>query len=123
MKRQLRIAVSLNRLNQMELGFTETAGAARRCEYAVPATTLLDGILTIALHYRDCEDAGNVFDELKNLSGRGTDVHIPHLRRKSRRILLNLRTASLSLAWGASSSRLRPSLQIFRNSDPSRPGE
>lgn len=54
---------------QMEFAFVETMEPAKRYEYAVLVTSLLDEILTVAQHYRDRGDAENVFDELKNQWG------------------------------------------------------
>lgn len=65
------VAISAKRKGQMEFGFVEIDGTAKKYEYAVLATTLQDEVLTIARHYRDRADAENNFDELKNQWGWG----------------------------------------------------
>lgn len=65
------VVISEKLKDQMELGFVETAGTAKRYEYAVLATTIPGEVLTIAQHYRDRADAENNFDELKNQWGWG----------------------------------------------------
>jgi len=65
------VAISAKRKGQMEFGFVEIDGTAKKYEYAVLATTLKDEVLTIAQHYRDRADAENNFDELKNQWGWG----------------------------------------------------
>ena len=56
---------------QLEFAFMETFGTVKKYEYAVLVTSLGEGILTLAQHYRDRADAENPFDELKNHWGWG----------------------------------------------------
>ena len=65
------VVISEKDKDQMELGFVETNGTAKRYEYTVLAKTIPDEVLTIAQHYRDRADAENNFDELKNQWGWG----------------------------------------------------
>lgn len=54
-----------------QLSFIETDDGVKKYEYAVLVTSLKDGILTIAQHYRDRADCENCYDELKNQWGWG----------------------------------------------------
>jgi len=54
---------------QMILDFLEVNYRGVQYEYVVLVTSLTDGILTVAQHYRDRGDAENIFDELKNQWG------------------------------------------------------
>lgn len=58
-----------NRKNPPFLPFLEGVAEAEAYEYAVLVTSLKEGILGIAQHYRDRADAENSFDELKNQWG------------------------------------------------------
>ncbi len=88
------VAISLQQKDQMELGFVEAPGVAKRYEYAVLATTLKDEILTIAQHYRDRADAENIFDELKNQWGWGG-----YTTRDLKRCGFMARTVALVYNW------------------------
>jgi hypothetical protein len=54
---------------QMTLDLPELTYKGIQYEYVVLVTSLTDGVLTIAQHYRDRGDAENNFDELKNQWG------------------------------------------------------
>lgn len=54
---------------QLEFKFGTLANQDYTYEYGVLVTSLPDGILTLAQHYRDRADCENVFDELKNQWG------------------------------------------------------
>jgi len=54
---------------QLTLDLTELTYRGVQYEYVVLVTSLTDGVLTIAQHYRDRGDAENNFDELKNQWG------------------------------------------------------
>jgi hypothetical protein len=56
---------------QLEFNFGDMKDKMRVYEYAVLITSLADGVMTIAQHYRDRADSENVFDELKNQWGWG----------------------------------------------------
>jgi len=56
---------------QLQLSFAEIDSDMPVYEYAVLVTSLPDGILAIAQHYRDRADSENIFDELKNQWGWG----------------------------------------------------
>lgn len=65
------MAMTQKNKNQLDLGLVESEGPTKRYEYAVLVTSLSDGILTLAQHYRDRADSENNFDELKNQWGWG----------------------------------------------------
>jgi hypothetical protein len=54
---------------QLTLDLPELTYRGVQYEYVVLVTSLTDGILTVAQHYRDRGDAENNFDELKNQWG------------------------------------------------------
>jgi Transposase DDE domain group 1 len=54
---------------QLTLDLSELTYRGVQYEYVVLVTSLTDGILTVAQHYRDRGDAENNFDELKNQWG------------------------------------------------------
>jgi hypothetical protein len=54
---------------QLALGFVEAVKDGPLYEYAVLVTSLPDEILALGQHYRECSDAENNFDELKNQWG------------------------------------------------------
>ena len=56
---------------QLTLDLPELTYRGVQYEYVVLVTSLTDGILTVAQHYRDRGDAENNFDELKNQVGLG----------------------------------------------------
>ncbi len=56
---------------QKMLGIPGIVVANLEYEYAVLVTSLPDGILTLAQHYRDRADSENIFDETKNQWGWG----------------------------------------------------
>ncbi len=62
---------SKSALKQLEFQFGTIEDKKYVYEYAVLVTSLTDGILTLAQHYRDRADCENVFDELKNQWGWG----------------------------------------------------
>jgi len=88
------VVISAKHKDQMELGFVETDGTAKRYEYAVLATTLPDEVLTIAQHYRDRADAENNFDELKNQWGWGG-----YTTKDLKRCSFMARTVALIYNW------------------------
>ena len=71
LRREIRDEVAMKNVSngQQELMFIETLETVRTYEYVVLVTSLRDGILSIAQHYRDRADAENAFDELKNQWG------------------------------------------------------
>ena len=57
------------RSKQLVLDLPEIQYKGIEYEYVVLVTSLSDGVMTIAQHYRDRGDSGNNFDELKNQWG------------------------------------------------------
>ena len=54
---------------QLKLDLSELIYKGIQYEYVVLVTSLTDGVMTVAQHYRDRGDAENNFDELKNQWG------------------------------------------------------
>lgn len=94
----------LNKKNslQLEFQFANIEDKFEAYEYAVLVTTLEDGVLTLAQHYRDRADSENDFDELKNQWGWAgyttNDLHRCRLMARIIAVIYNWWTLFVRLA-------------------------
>jgi len=90
MKKDIAVLTEDNCTGQLPLNFAKISSDVPVYEYAVLVTSLSDGMVTIAQHYRDRADSENIFGELKNQWEWGgfTTHNLKHCRIMSRNVAL-----------------------------------